>query len=214
MSAVPRLVQKFRVRELAKRLPDAPLPSTKTAKLQNPFLPFKDPKTQRWCPPLYSLRRQAVLVKAAKASGTLGLLPPGPKASVAEVQEAVAQAHATRHLKKRLDASWKTPEATKAAGRLTGDERAGLRRLRVQWVGEVKERVVPGADVGARLYAGKKRMFKGHKWQRLFDKRTKKIAVRVRDMPKRIKKFKTNYSRRRASPIARRMAKKKQTLPF
>lgn len=50
---------------------------------------------------------------------------------------------------------------------------------------------MPGADIGARLYAGKKRMFKGHKWERQLRKRRGQIAVRMRDMAKRIQRFKS-----------------------
>lgn len=41
----------------------------------NPFLPHKHPATGRWHPPIYSLRRQADLVKMARAHGVEDLLP-------------------------------------------------------------------------------------------------------------------------------------------
>ena len=47
---------------------------------------------EKWAPPHYSLRRQAVLVKQARASGTLHLLPPGPKLSVEELEAAKLEA--------------------------------------------------------------------------------------------------------------------------
>jgi hypothetical protein len=43
----------------------------------NPFVPHK--RHGVWIPPKYSLRRQKELVKAAKATGLVELLPPGPK---------------------------------------------------------------------------------------------------------------------------------------
>src|ERR1700679_3695909 len=49
----------------------------------NPFVPHKNLESGRWAPPRYSLRRQADLIKHARASGTLHLLPPGPKMSSA-----------------------------------------------------------------------------------------------------------------------------------
>jgi len=71
----------------------------------------------------------------------------------------------------------------------------------VEWVGEVKERKVPGAEIGNRLYAGKKRMFKGHKWERVAAKRAMRRRILMRDMPKRIERFKRHYKRRRPSPL-------------
>lgn len=49
----------------------------------NPFLPNKHPETGRWHPPIYSLRRQAELVKLAKANGVEELLPYTPKSTEA-----------------------------------------------------------------------------------------------------------------------------------
>lgn len=47
----------------------------------NPFAPHKNTKTGRWHPPLYSLRRQAELVKMAKEHGVDDLLPASPKST-------------------------------------------------------------------------------------------------------------------------------------
>lgn len=41
----------------------------------NPFKPHKHPETGRWHDPVYSLRRQAVLVKLASVNGVEELLP-------------------------------------------------------------------------------------------------------------------------------------------
>ena len=41
----------------------------------NPFLPFKHPITGKWQDPVYSLRRQAELVKLAREEGVEELLP-------------------------------------------------------------------------------------------------------------------------------------------
>ncbi len=60
----------------------------------------------------------------------------------------------------------------------------------VEWVGTVRERNVAGADVGNRLYAGKKRMFKGHKWERVRERRVARTNMLLRDMDKRIQRFK------------------------
>lgn len=60
----------------------------------------------------------------------------------------------------------------------------------VEWTGTVRERNVAGADIGNRLYAGKKRMFKGHKWERTRERRVGRTKVLLRDMDKRIERFK------------------------
>lgn len=56
----------------------------------NPFLPLKNPLTNRWQPPAYSLRRQAALVKLAQAHDVLSLLPWSSK-SPAEVERKRAE---------------------------------------------------------------------------------------------------------------------------
>ena len=60
-------------------LPDQTAPSI-NGKL-NPFMPHKHPKTGRWHPPIYSLRRQAELVKLAKQNGVEELLPNSAKST-------------------------------------------------------------------------------------------------------------------------------------
>ena len=61
----------------------------------------------------------------------------------------------------------------------------------MEWQGEFKEKEVKGADVGNRLYAGKKRMFKGHKWERTLEKRTWERKMLMKDMQERIERFRT-----------------------
>src|ERR1700761_6660360 len=60
-----------------KATPSTVLPTVQKI-LKNPFVPHKNSETGRWIPPKYSLRQQAKLVKHAKASKALHLLPPGP----------------------------------------------------------------------------------------------------------------------------------------
>ena len=50
----------------------------------NPFLPFKHPVTGKWQDPVYSLRRQADLVKLARQHNVDGLLPPTVKSEAAK----------------------------------------------------------------------------------------------------------------------------------
>lgn len=44
-------------------------------KKTNPFTPWKNPRTGKWHPPIYSLRQQAELFKEAKAHHVLPLMP-------------------------------------------------------------------------------------------------------------------------------------------
>ncbi|KAH8996374.1 hypothetical protein EDB92DRAFT_1933840 [Lactarius akahatsu] len=191
-----RAVKRFRLREL---VPPPTVFSPTTSKLSerstpeqlprneaipNPFVPHKNPESGRWAPPKYSLRRQAELIKHARASGTLHLLPPGPKMSSGQLAEA-----------REDDAAWKGS---------------------VEWVGSLRERSVAGADVGNRLYAGKKRMFKGHKWERTRERRITRTKILLRDMDKRVERFKQYRAKGKPLPLARRsnLLKKTQKLPF
>lgn len=199
MSSVPALVRRFRARELAKIIPNASaerLPDNPTLRLQNPFLPWFDPETKRWAPPLYSRRRQAELIKAAKKSGTLHLMPPGPKMGVVELGRYKNLASTSRSVRAEQSSTFDSSNAGVASSLAFGQSYGSLPNGvdvegGVEWMGAVKERAVPGADIGARLYAGKKRMFKGHKWERQLRKRRGQIAVRMRDMAKRIQRFKS-----------------------
>lgn len=163
-------------------------------KVANPFLPRLNPTTGRWAPPAYSLRRQAELVKKARASGTLHLLPAGPKLSSGELRGAIAKAQAEQVqpevLQTEAQASEEVTEgqnAEKKVGKKETDER-WLQPL--EWEGEPREKVVPGADVGNRLYAGKWRMFKGHKWQRVAEQRKEAKEKALKVMGRRVKWFK------------------------
>ncbi|KAI0319233.1 hypothetical protein OF83DRAFT_1170370 [Amylostereum chailletii] len=232
-------VKRFRFRELrSPRLTHEPVlssPSTSTTPSAsqhltrpNPFLPHKNPATGRWAPPKYSLRRQADLIKQARASGTLHLLPPGLKykpegaivipspsqaapgkkegdSSKAEVSEpeAVAPKVIEQILPEvALTEAVVTPSKAKWDGTIA-------------WVGTVPDRNVAGADVGNRLYAGKKRMFKGHKWERMRVHRARRTKGLLRDMDTRIKRFKRWHTRGKPKPLVLGSGKAKpQKLPF
>lgn len=192
--------------------------------LDNPFVPHKNPKSGRWAPPKYSLRRQAVLIKHARKSGTLHLLPPGPKMSEAQQaaaaavpeeqewekwEEVVALANGLVGVRRGqgqeqeqgqgreevedgrgwgLDPRDAEAVASAVYAAATADD-AWMTRS-VEWVGKVRERAVAGVDVGNRLYAGKKRMFKGHKWERERGRRVARTKMLLRDMDKRVQRFK------------------------
>jgi large subunit ribosomal protein L25 len=217
--------------------------------LPNPFLPHKT-KHGNWFPPVYSLRKQAEMVKFAKGNGLLHLLPPGPKSPTspsvssstrkalqnaadkareadlksqeadrieqegveileagtekerATVTEAIVEAR--RVAKEAKDAEEKA--ATEAKEIQEVEENAAVVELKHQlwktesdrdfkwlqpiaWEGKVKEKV-RGAELGTTLYSGKKRMFKGHKWERVQQDRKRKQAILMRDMKKRIFNYK------------------------
>ena len=161
-------IKKFRTRELSSVFKSKRLQLVeKTPAIPNPFIPRLNPETGRWAPPKYSLRQQADLIKHAKVSNTLHLLPPGPKFTTAELQK-IARSESEIE-------PWSQE---------------------VVWEGEVKEKKVAGAEIGNRLYAGRKRMFKGHKWERTLDKRTAKRKWLMRGMKARILRFKTVCAQR------------------
>ncbi|KAI0261602.1 hypothetical protein BC834DRAFT_829875 [Gloeopeniophorella convolvens] len=184
MSQSLRAVQRFRVRELFPRARPADALGPRST-VPNPFVPHKNPNTGRWAPPKYSLRRQADLIKAARASGTLHLLPPGPKLGAAQLAVAVAAApKPTEHSPVEVSGGLALHAAP------APEAQSGVWAGPVEWEGAVRARAIAGADTGNRLYAGKKRMFKGHKWERVRERRTARTKMLVRDMDKRVERFK------------------------
>jgi len=219
--------------------------------LNNPFVPQKNPKSGRWAPPKYSLRRQADLTKHARESATLHLLPPGPKsmsqAQLLQLQRSTATTAAAvpsstlsvgggsaagmeqekpggtgtgteerenavasglvsvrKGLMER-EREWERGLEEGTQGTPQGEEDGPVRggqdskevavgaddawARSVEWAGTVRERSVAGAGVGNRLYAGKKRMFKGHKWERERERRVARTKMLLRDMDQRVQRF-------------------------
>jgi large subunit ribosomal protein L25 len=189
---------------VASALSERPAPEQKqlsrSGGVPNPFLPHRNPQSGRWAPPKYSLRRQADLIKHARANEMLHLLPPGPKLSLAQLAAAAATASSSSAAAAAAShpAADRASEEVKVSG-LT-NRRAAQNSSRdnddvawtglVEWVGNLRERSVAGADVGNRLYAGKKRMFKGHKWERTRERRVTRTKILLRDMDKRVQRFK------------------------
>ena len=62
----------------------------------------------------------------------------------------------------------------------------GHPRVIFRWTGKAPTK----ARKRLTIYTGRRRMFKGHKWERNLDKRRAQIAVRMRDMSERIQRFK------------------------
>jgi large subunit ribosomal protein L25 len=209
-------VQAFRVRSL-KALNS--LPSTVVSKqsaqslaspvlptIPNPFLPSKNAETGRWHAPQYSLRRQKELVKAARTVGALDLLPPGLKCrdTGAQLLRSAPQDTRTSGPDVSTDASGASTSATVAEVAqpqahpqrdLTGAPWA----LPVTWEGapELPKAVQLAA---ARLYAGKRRMFKGHKWERVRAQISAHRRNLMRDMEKRVNRYKNVREIKRVCP--------------
>jgi large subunit ribosomal protein L25 len=223
MSQSLRVIKRFRLHELINPLKHSTPTTTTTitttaensklppsiavATLLNPFVPHKNPASGRWAPPRYSLRRQAELIKHARASNTLHLLPASPKMS-AEQMTAAAAAVTTTTAAAAADRALEAENNSSSSSSRSGSIRkVGLMRdesveevqqeqegsawtRSVNWIGTVRERRVAGADIGVRLYAGKKRMFKGHKWERVRERRAIRTRILLRDMDKRVQRFK------------------------
>ena len=157
--------------------------SQSTMQLPNPFLPKRNPKSGKWHKPTYSLRRQAELVKKAHASGCMHLLPAGIKKATFETRlKRVAEMSAAT-------AKQPTPLPPTPSDHTSQEDDDW--KLPVEWVGKVPEKVTVGTELGIRLYAGKKRMFKGHLWERTKAKRIRRRSILMRDMAARVKNYKT-----------------------
>ncbi|MCJ1447438.1 MAG: hypothetical protein MMC23_007949 [Stictis urceolatum] len=73
--------------DLNANLEERTVPSTPSAPFRNPFLRSKNHLTGNWHDPKFSLRRQADLVKLARANGVEELLPLGPKSTEVKIRK-------------------------------------------------------------------------------------------------------------------------------
>ncbi|KAJ7184300.1 hypothetical protein C8R46DRAFT_1208514 [Mycena filopes] len=206
--------------------------------LPNPFLPWRNPKTGRWAPSKYSLRQQAELIKKAKATDTLHLLPPGvklpqpelfappppapagkakveqqrakadPAASKEPSSSGKAKAKAKGGVKADAKGSAKADAKGSAKADVKGDVKAEVKaaprktlNVTVEWDRRPVVKNVPGADEGARLYAAKKKMFKGSRLERSIKQRAWRTWVLLHDMRRRIRKYRTNYVHKKPNPL-------------
>ncbi|KAJ6488554.1 hypothetical protein C8R47DRAFT_1215789 [Mycena vitilis] len=211
---------KFLHREL-KALPryvrrNGPLATPKVADavvLPNPFLPWRNPKTGRWAPSKYSLRQQADLIKQAKATGTAHLLPPGVK---------LPQPEALAHPPSKKTASVGKVKAKPSTllrrlpttnGRRLNVKAGKELTVTVEWDRRPVAKAVPGADTGTRLYAARKKMFKGSRLERIRPQKHWRTWVLLHDMRRRIRKYRTHYTHKRPNPLKPTRASAKK-LPF
>ena len=181
-----RTVKAFRLKELsalASKLKDGASVSEAPIQLPNPFLPHKNPLTGRWAPPKYSLRQQAELVKSAKASNLMCLLPFGPKSPIISPNTKPVSTEWWQ-----ADVAWKDskpPATEKEEKKDSSLEEAKVSKV----VPRIKVKRMEGLTA-LKLYAGRKRMFKGHKWERVQAQRKKRTQILMRDMNKRIVRYK------------------------
>ena len=181
-----RTVKAFRLKELsalASKLKDGASASEAPVQLPNPFLPHKNPLTGRWAPPKYSLRQQADLVKSAKASNLMYLLPFGPKSPIISPNAKLVSTEWWQ-----TDVVWKD---SKPPVKVEGEKKdSSLEEARVRKaIPRIKVKRMEGLTA-LKLYAGRKRMFKGHKWERVQTQRKKRTQILMRDMNKRIARYK------------------------
>jgi len=156
----------------------------------NPFLPRLNSETGRWAPPRYSLRRQADLIKDAKAINKLHKLPPGLKNPLKPVELTVRPASPSVIVTRLNAARMIQPIGT--TKKVSPRQEV---KLKEQWVGEPKERTSFG------LYGKRRLMFKGHKWQ----KRTKLRREAMEKVVSQVKTQKRNmrYGRLKKSKLPR-----------
>lgn len=208
-----RALKVFRARELSALAAETQgnVGGGHVPQLPNPFIPHKNPTTGRWAPPKYSLRRQADLIKSAKSLGLIHLLPPGSKGSLDE-----------RMLSKRTSGTQQPTRSKWWQQQVIwqGELKDEKKSAKENQGGAVKKRV-PSMTVkqidglGAiKLYSGRKRMFKGHKWERERSQREKKRRILMRDMKERIVRYKEWYHRRRPNPLKPSRSAKAPKLPF
>ena len=187
-------VRAFRLKELSAvvgKLKNGASASETQVQLPNPFLPHKNPLTGRWAPPKYSLRQQADLVKSAKASNLTHLLPFGPKSAIIPLSADAPPAIPPKPVSTewwQTDVIWKdskppTEKKEKEGPCLDEDELPKKVTPRI----EVKQMEGLAA---LKMYAGRKRMFKGHKWERVQAQRKKRTEILMRDMTKRVTRYK------------------------
>ncbi|KAF8503900.1 hypothetical protein BU17DRAFT_101652 [Hysterangium stoloniferum] len=190
------LVNRFRLRELKRAVPLEASTSAARVAVTNPFLPHLNPESGCWAPPRYSRRRQADLIKQARKEGNLHLLPPGPKLQPREIPLPPPLAPADE-------------VAVAAASSIDLQQP-------IQWIGDVKIRDPVGANVGNRLYAGKKQMFKGHKWERVIRRKRKYRRILMRHMKRRIQKWRLYHVTRKPWPLSaiRGKSGKSHFVPF
>lgn len=190
-----RTVKAFRLKELSTfigKLKDGASASEIPIQLPNPFLPHKNPLTGRWAPPKYSLRQQADLLKSAKASNLTHLLPFGPKSAIIPLNAEGLPVIPPRP----ASAEWWQANVVWRDSKPSIEKKEEKKDPSFE-EDELPKKVAPRIEVkqmeglsALKMYAGRKRMFKGHKWERVQAQRNKRTHILMRDMDKRITRYK------------------------
>lgn len=159
--------------------------------IRNPFLPWFNPVTRTFAPPIYNLRKQQVLQTECRRLGLTDVLPSGKKTPEGFANTTITAwtMKGPEGAKERVDLgqiTWSGDYVKRVnpwgAGRFTPERLSAA---------ELEARKVPGTDLdpwGA--YAGRKIMFKGSLAERNKPKRQAAIDARMKDMPKRIATWK------------------------
>ncbi|KAH8829488.1 hypothetical protein DL96DRAFT_1555012 [Flagelloscypha sp. PMI_526] len=222
LSAPLKAVHKFRSSEVRKletftvRSPRAKLqPIAQVPHIPNPFLPWKNLKTGCWIPPVYSLRQQADLVKKARAANALHLLPPGPKLlnPLRAAASQLAQLQGINVLRFSRRKRMKLQDQILRDGLPASVLNDPVMRP-VVWSGHFSKNPKPGADLGVRLYAAKKKMFKGHRHERVAVRKAVYRKTLLRDMNRRMHVFKEYRRRRRPDPLEEPHTTGRAKMPF
>jgi len=147
------------------------------------------------------------LVKSAKASNLMYLLPFGSKSPIIPPNTKLVSTEWWQ-----ADVVWKDSKPP-----VKGEEEkkdSSLEEARVRKaIPRIKVKRMEGLTA-LKLYAGRKRMFKGHKWERVQTQRKKRTQILMRDMNKRIARYKEWYHRRKPNPLRPPRGAKAPKLPF
>jgi len=143
------------------------------------------------------------------------LLPPGVKLPQPELFVPPTPKSQSRPKAKsagKATTSASTPLKRASNGRLnvTGHKELDVK---VEWDRRPAAKTIPGAEKGTRLYAARRKMFKGSRSERSRNQREWRTWVLLHDMRKRIRRYRTHYAHKARNPLkpTRKMAKK---LPF
>lgn len=144
--------------------------------------PKFNPESQRLKDRILAAEMQAALTsKAAKATPSTETTNTATMTNVAGLTKVVA-APGRRQKKRRL------VRAAPVGYGVFKKHLVGWDR-EVVWEGQVKVKGIKGEDIGNRLYAGKRRMFKGHKWERVREARLAMQKKKMRFMADRLKTY-------------------------
>ncbi|KAF9530213.1 hypothetical protein CPB83DRAFT_851183 [Crepidotus variabilis] len=127
----------------------------------------------------------------------------------ASLKEEIVEAHTAKQNNetKFFGAEWRL-------GKVEDERALQARWSETVWVGDPKLKEKKGAELGIKLYAGKKKMFKGHLWEKQKVERVRKQSMLMRDMKLRVDRYKSFYKKRKPNPLRPSRYTKPPKLPF